>query len=379
MNRIRVPVVHPLKVVFFTAIESVTSSLSASSKGRYRTTVAYFLRYLGQHHPGVQSLDQLRRDPHFLGWFTWLSSQKPPLVKSTRCLHVVTLRRVMEELAWLHEMPSLARLFHPDDIPRFDHRFPRPLTPEQDRLIHQQLMHRNDVASNALLLVRHTGIRIGECVDLPLDCLRSLAPGQWALHVPLGKLYTERLVPIDDSVQQIVYRLRFFRSLHPDPPDGLLLARRRGRNALMRTLRTELLHVRTALGIERGITPHMFRHTYATEMLRAGVSFPALMKLLGHASPEMTMNYAELTPNDVYREFHALRSPARHGIPSPKASSASFLADLPSSLHAIQSAHHVIEMFRRTLSEADPTAAVLDRMLNRLTKIAAELRKVPTG
>ncbi|MEO8596655.1 MAG: tyrosine-type recombinase/integrase [Candidatus Solibacter sp.] len=376
MNRIRVPLVHPLKEVFFTAIESVTSSLGASSKGRYRTTVAYFLRYLGRHHPSVQTLDQLRRDPHFLGWFTWLSSQKPPLVKSTRCLHVVTLRRVIEELAWLHEMPALARLFHPDDIPRFDHRLPRPLTPEQDRLIQEELMRRNDVASNALLLVRRTGIRIGECVDLPLDCLRSLAPGQWALHVPLGKLYTERLVPIDDSVQQIVYRLRFFRSLRPDPPDGLLLARRRGRNALMRTLRTELLHVRTTLGIERRITPHMFRHTYATEMLRAGVSFPALMKLLGHASPEMTMNYAELTPNDVYREFHALRSPARHGIPSPKASSASFLADLPSSLHAIQSAQHVLEMFRRTLTKADSASAVLDRMLNRLTKIAAELRKL---
>jgi integrase len=379
MNRIRVPVLHPLKEVFFTAIESVTSSLGASSKGRYRTTVAYFLRYLDQHHPGVQSLDQLRRDPHFLGWFTWLSSQKPPLVKSTRCLHVVTLRRVMEELAWLREMPGLARLFHPDDIPRFDHRFPRPLTPEQDRLIQEELMRRNDVASNALLLVRHTGIRIGECVDLPLDCLRSLAPGQWALHVPLGKLYTERLVPIDDSVQQIVYRLRFFRSLRPDPPDGLLLARPRAcRNALMRELRTELLHVRTALAIERRITPHVFRHTYATEMLRAGVSFPALMKLLGHASPEMTMNYAELTPNDVHREFHELRSPSRHRLPPPKASTASFLADLPSSLHAVQAAQHVLEMFRRTLPETDSASAVLDRMVNRLTKIAAELRKLPT-
>ncbi len=270
MSRIRVPVVHPLKETFFTAIASVTSSLSASSQGRYRTTVEYFLRYLGQLHPGVLSLDQLRRDPHFLGWFTWLSSQKPPLVKSTRCLHVITLRRVMEELAWLHEMPALARLFHPDDIPRFDHRFPRPLTPEQDRLIQEELMRRNDVASNALLLVRHTGIRIGECVDLPLDCLRSLAPGQWALHVPLGKLYTERLVPIDDSVQQIVYRLRFFRSLHPDPPDGLLLARRRGRNPLLRVLRTELLHVRTALGIERRITPHMFRHYAASRTMPRG-------------------------------------------------------------------------------------------------------------
>jgi site-specific recombinase XerD len=376
MSRIRVPVVHPLKETFFTAIASVTSSLSASSQGRYRTTVEYFLRYLGQLHPGVLSLDQLRRDPHFLDWFTWLSSQKPPLVKSTRCLHVVTLRRVMEELAWLHEMPALARLFHPADIPRFDHRVPRPLTPEQDRLIQEELMRRNDVASNALLLVRQTGIRIGECVDLPLDCLRSLAPGQWALHVPLGKLYTERLVPIDDSVQQIIHRLRFFRSLQPDPPDGLLLARRRGRNALMRVLRTELLHVRTALGIERRITPHMFRHTYATEMLRAGVSFPALMKLLGHASPEMTMNYAEFTPNDVYREFHQLRSPSRHRLPPPKAFSASFLADLPSSLGAIQSAQHVLETFRRTLPKTDSASAVLDRLVNRLTKIAAQLRKL---
>jgi site-specific recombinase XerD len=375
MSRIRIPVVHPLKEAFFTAVQSVTSALSASSQGRYRTTVEYFLRYLGQHHAGVQSLDQLRRD-HFLGWFSWLSSQQPRLVKSTRCLHIVTLRRVMEELAWIHEKPALARLFHPDDIPRFDHRFPRPLSPEQDRLIQEELMRRNDVASNALLLVRYTGIRIGECVDLPLDCLRSIAPGQWALHVPLGKLYTERLVPIDGSVRQIIHRLRFFRSLCPDPPDGLLLARRRGRNPLLRQLRTELLHVRTTLGIERRITPHMFRHTYATEMLRAGVSFPALMKLLGHASPEMTMNYAELTPNDVYREFHELRSSSRHRLPPQKASTASLLADLPSSLQAIQSAQHVLEMFRRTLTETDSASAVLDRMLNRLTKIAAELRKL---
>jgi hypothetical protein len=43
------------------------------------------------------------------------------------------------------------------------------------------------------------------------------------------------------------------------------------------------------------------------------------------------------------------------------------------------SAHHVLEMFRRILTEADPASAVLDRMLNCLTKIAAELRKLATG
>ena len=43
---------------------------------------------------------------------------------------------------------------------------PRPLTPEQDQLIQQELLRRNDFCSNVLLLIRHTGMRIGECIDL---------------------------------------------------------------------------------------------------------------------------------------------------------------------------------------------------------------------
>jgi hypothetical protein len=50
----------------------------------------------------------------------------------------------------------------------------------------------NDLGANAFLLFRHTGMRIGECADLTSDCLRSTGPGQWAIHVPLGKLKTER-------------------------------------------------------------------------------------------------------------------------------------------------------------------------------------------
>jgi integrase len=374
-HRSRLSIQHPLVEVFFGAIQSVTTSMSDSSKGRYRTTTEYFLRYLGQHHPGVRALDQLRRQPHILGWLTWLSSQKPPLVKSTRSLHVISLRRLLEELAWLHELPALVRLFHPDDVPQPDDRFPRPLTPEQDRLIQQELLRRNDVASNTLLLIRHTGIRIGECVDLSFDCLRPLAPGQWALHVPLGKLNTERLVPIDDSVCQLVHRLRFFRFLSAVPPDGLLLARRRNRSTLLRDLRTELIQLRTALGIARPIVPHMFRHTFATEMLRSGVSFPALMKLLGHSSPEMTLLYAEFTQTDLQREFRAARSQPRHLLPPPKAV-IGLHADLTSTLQALQVTQHVLEMFRRTLPDTSDSLPVLDRLANRLTKIAAELRKL---
>jgi integrase len=309
----------------------------------------------------------------------WLSSQKPPLVKSTPSLHVISLRRLTEELAWLHDLPALVRLFHPDDVPQPDARFPRPLTPEQDRLIQQELLRRNDPASNALLLIRHTGIRIGECVDLSLDCLRPIAPGQWALHVPLGKLHTERLAPFDDFVCQLVHRPRFFRSLSAVPPDGLLLARRHNRNALLCYLRTELTKVRTAVGIARPIVPHMFRHTFATEMLRSGVSYPALMKLLGHNSPEMTLLYAGFTQNDLQREFRAVRSQPRHLLPSPTtAVPTAVQADLPGALHAVQAAQHILEMFRRSLPATDTSVRVLDRLVNRLTKIAAVLRKLAT-
>jgi integrase len=288
---------------------------------------------------------------------------------------VISLRRLFEELAWTHDLPFLLRLLNPDDNPRPDARLPRPLTPEQDRLIQQELLRRNDLASNVLLLLRHTGMRIGECVDLPFECLRPLGPRQWALHVPLGKLRTERLVPVDSFVCQLIHRLRFFRSLDPIQPDGRLLARRNNRAVLLVELRAALVNVRTAAGITARIVPHQFRHTFATEMLRSGVSLPALMKLLGHSSPEMTLLYAEVTQTDLQREFQLAHAQPRHLAPLPNVpTSASPQADLPGVLHSLRAAQHVLEMFRRTLPEVGDRR-ILDRLMNRLAKILSQLRK----
>ena len=45
------------------------------------------------------------------------------------------------------------------------------------------------------------------------------------------------------------------------------------------------------------------RHTFATDMIRAGVSLPALMRLMGHANIQATLVYVELTPLDVYQQY----------------------------------------------------------------------------
>ena len=60
------------------------------------------------------------------------------------------------------------------------------------------------------------------------------------------------------------------------------LARRHGKEAIVHQLRDYLHQVCYSLGLSTRIVPHQFRHTYASEMLREGVGFPALMKLLGH-------------------------------------------------------------------------------------------------
>jgi hypothetical protein len=118
------------------------------------------------------------------------------------------------------------------------------------------------------------------------------------------------------------------------------------------------------------------RHTYATEMLRAGVGLPAVMKLLGHTSPEMTMQYLDVTLNDLQRAFELARSKPRHLVPQPKVPFAP-RAGLDGVIDSLLAAQHVLEMFRRTLPN-DTTRRHLDRLSNRLTKIVIKARKLRT-
>lgn len=376
MNRARrPPLEHALAPLFDRAVDSFCVSLNPDTTRHYRGTARNFLSYLGADHPEVHCLYQLRREPHILGWMSRLRSQTPPLATASCINRLIALRCIFNELAWTVQLPELAHLIRREDLPRPPQRLPRPLKAEQDKILQQEFLRRNDLGGNAFLLIRHTGMRIGECTDLSFDCLRSTGPNQWAIHVPLGKLKTERMVPVDSFVCELVQRLRFFRSLDPLPADGRLLARPSSKEALVRQLRDYLHQVCYALGLSTRIVPHQLRHTYGTEMLRAGVSFPALMKLLGHSSPEMTMQYLDVALTDLQREFEMARSKPRHLVPQPKVPSAPLRAGLDGVLDSLGTAQHVLEMFRRTLTNR-ASRRRLRRLSNRLSKIIREARKL---
>lgn len=193
------------------------------------------------------------------------------------------------------------------DVPRLPRPPPRALAPDVDRALMAAVDGFADpFARTALTLLRRAGLRLGECLDLELDAVVDYgATGSW-LRVPLGKLGTERMVPLDPPTLAVLdawaARRRQQRSQpHPRtgrPTDFLFVARglRLGPWAVRSGLRAAVTAAGLTgpAGVPLRVTPHQLRHTYATELANAGLSLQALMALLGHVTPEMTLRYATL-------------------------------------------------------------------------------------
>ncbi|MGP5727242.1 tyrosine-type recombinase/integrase [Arthrobacter rhombi] len=166
----------------------------------------------------------------------------------------------------------------------------------------------NRLAADALLLQRADGLRIGELLDLEMDCVHQLPRnGAW-LKVPLGKLKTERMVPLDDKSLALLVRITATRSpgqsiTHPVTGNPVeFLFTRHGKRLAEGGLRAELDRAAADAGLGH-VSPHQLRHTYATALINAGVTLQSLMSLLGHVSAEVSLRYASLFDSTVCTEY----------------------------------------------------------------------------
>jgi site-specific recombinase XerD len=375
---------HSLQQILDDHVQALAVTLQRCSVDRYAFTVRRFLTYLHAAFPRVHRCSQLRRDPHLFGWFRMLCEEHPPLCNVTRGRHLVELRRLFRDMAANgHDIQP--DLICREDIPPRPRYLPRSLSLEDDRLLVEELQRTDDLHTNALLLIRATGIRIGECIHLGYDCMRQLGPEEWALHVPIGKLYTERLVPADAAVRRTLDRILALRALAPRAQlarsEAFLLPRWGRRKPLYQTMSNALADAANRAGCSCCVSPHQLRHTYASDMIRLGISLPALMQLLGHKNINMTMRYVQVTQQDLQREFHAARQNAadRHItpqliLPHPPSSATS---DLPGVRQALEATRHLMEMFRRQLGD-ETTRRKLQRLDKRLRTVAGELDRLTT-
>src|SRR5262249_34649684 len=103
--------------------------------------------------------------------------------------------------------------------------------------------------------------------------------------------------------------------------------------------------------------PHRFAPAYTSEMVRAGVSLPALMTLLGHVKTEMTMKYALVAGDHLQREFHLARSQPRHLVPQPKAPIVSPRAGLEGVVDSLFFAQQLSRCSDARCQTASPTSS----------------------
>ena len=198
---------------------------------------------------------------------------------------------VMEELGARISVPKPAAL-------------PRTLTEGE---VGQLLERTESLRTRAILEVLYgTGLRANELVSLDLGDVDLLSQ---LVFVREGKGRKERLVPFGASVKEA---LRAYLRERP-PCDGpLFLSRSRGR--LTRTgLGTLVAKAGVRAGLERLVSPHRLRHSFATHLLRNGADVRHIQALLGHASLCSTQVYLALDVGDLARMLETSHPRERGG------------------------------------------------------------------
>ena len=189
-----------------------------------------------------------------------------------------------------------------------------PLSVEEVARFWSSFRTSRDLAIVGLMLLQ--GLRSAEVLALNRD---DVLFSEAQLRVR-GKGNKLRFLPrAPETVQLLDHDLRLER---PNPCTGALFVSLKGpaRGARMTPagLRSLFRHHRRTTGIKLA-NPHRFRHTFASDMVRAGMSLPALMQLMGHSDIQTTLRYVQVTPQDVYLQY--ARAVAQHLRPLPRISS----------------------------------------------------------
>ncbi|WP_016778916.1 site-specific tyrosine recombinase XerD [Anaerophaga thermohalophila] len=137
------------------------------------------------------------------------------------------------------------------------------------------------------------GLRVSELIDLKISNL-FFESGFVKIE---GKGSKERLVPISTkAIKEInLYLSEYRRNLriHPDHEDILFL-NRRGKKLSRVMIFTIIKNITRKLGLEKNISPHTFRHSFATHLIDGGANLRAVQEMLGHESIITTEIYTHL-------------------------------------------------------------------------------------
>lgn len=156
-----------------------------------------------------------------------------------------------------------------------------------------------DAVSRELIvsMLYSTGIRCSELMNLK-DADVNLSRGELKV---LGKRNKERIIPFGSELAAMIEKYRALRPSGPGP-DGEFFTRADGR-ALYRKAIYNMVHSALNGVHSQRRSPHVLRHSFATDMLNNGADLNSVSKLLGHASLATTQIYTHVTLRDLQNNY----------------------------------------------------------------------------
>ncbi len=185
-----------------------------------------------------------------------------------------------------------------------------------DSVKESELPSRYPIRDKAILeLLYATGIRCGELVQMRIVDLNM---HEKTIRI-LGKGKRERMVLFGDKAKEKI--LAYFKEERPYPKnsDEPVFLNFRGGKLTTRSVQRIIEMFRGFLKIERPISPHKIRHTFATHLLKQGVDLRTIQELLGHRTITTTERYTHVTVQDLsnmYDAIHPLNTVTKKDVKS---------------------------------------------------------------
>jgi integrase/recombinase XerD len=195
------------------------------------------------------------------------------------------------------------------EMPKIGRKLPEVLTIEEiDQLISAVDMSKNEGHRNRAILetLYSCGLRVSELVNLRFS---DLFFEERFIRV-IGKGNKERLVPVSKSVEKEIGLYNEYVRRHQSIVPGnenVVFLNRRGAKLTRVMIFTIIKDLSTAMGLQKTISPHTFRHSFATHMIEGGANLRAVQDMLGHESITTTEIYTHLDQRflrDAIITFH---------------------------------------------------------------------------
>lgn len=189
--------------------------------------------------------------------------------------------------------------------PKLRRKLPNILTIEEvDNLLDIKLNTSFDYRNKAMLeLMYSSGLRVSELVDLKLNNI-DLDNGYVRC---LGKGKKERIIPIGEIA--IEYLKKYINEYRNSMKKGYytenVFLNNHGKNITRQGFFLIIKNIAKEKNIDKNITPHMLRHSFATHLLNNGANLRTIQEMLGHSSITTTQIYTNVS-NDIIKENYEL-------------------------------------------------------------------------